>query len=115
VDWRVRDREVSLANWPDRRRDDEQQGLTANLDRFAATPRDRLAEEPEEDLLTWLKDPKELAQARQDRRAWAQRLEQFDTDRQRQTARIAAWYAERQPYTLPVAVVCVALQREAVR
>jgi superfamily II DNA or RNA helicase len=115
VDWRVRDREASLANRLDRRRDDEQQRLTANLDRFAATLRDKLAEEPEEDLLTWLKDPKELAQARQDRRGWAQRLEQLDADRSRQTARIAARYADRKPYTFPVAVVCVVPQREAVR
>ncbi|MGH3678901.1 MAG: hypothetical protein ACRDT2_01020 [Natronosporangium sp.] len=60
MDWRIRDREASLANRLDRRRDDEQQRLTANLDRFAATQRDKLAGEPEEDLLTWLKNPKEL-------------------------------------------------------
>jgi superfamily II DNA or RNA helicase len=115
IEWRVRDREASLANRLDRRRDDEQQRLAANLDRFSATLRDRLAQEPEDDLLSWLKDPKELAQARQDRRAWEQRLAQLDAGRQRQLDRIAARYAEPVTHTFPVAVVCVVPQQEAVR
>jgi superfamily II DNA or RNA helicase len=115
LNWRVRDREASLTNQLDRRRDSEQKRLTANLDRFAATLRAELDEEPEDDLLTLLKDPKELAQARADRRAWQERLTQLDTDRLRQLARIDGRYAERTPHTFPVAVVCVVPEREATR
>jgi superfamily II DNA or RNA helicase len=112
---RVRERETSLANKLDGRRDAEQRRLVENLDRFAATLRARLAEEPEEDLFSLLTDAQELAQARQDRRSWQRRLAQLDADRERQLARIAARYAERAPHTFPVAVVCVVPEWEAAR
>jgi hypothetical protein len=113
--WRTRDRQASLANRLEKRREEEQRRLAANLDRFAANLRARLDEDPEEDLLSLLRDARELAQARRDRESWLQRLTQLPADRERGLARIAARYADPTPHLFPVAVVCVVPERDAVR
>ncbi len=115
LDWRTKDRQASLGNRLDKRHDDERRRVTANLDRFAATLRERLADEHEEDLLDLLKDARELAQARSDRRSWQARLDNLDAERQRQVARIEARYADRTEHLFPVAVICVVPRSEAER
>jgi superfamily II DNA or RNA helicase len=112
IDARTQARRASLNNKLEKRREEEQRRVTANLDRFAADLRRQLAEEPEEDLLT---DPRELAQAHTDRRRWQRRLDNLGTDRDQQLARIAARYTNPTEHLFPVAVVCVVPRQEAER
>ncbi|GAA2522623.1 DISARM system SNF2-like helicase DrmD [Pilimelia columellifera] len=115
VQARARDRQGSLRQKLDRRRDTERDQVNAALDRFRDALRAALNEEPEETLLDLLKDPKELAQARKDRHSWEERLAHLDTDRQRELLRVDARYADLTPHLFPVAVVCLIPEREAVR
>jgi len=115
VDARTAERLASLTNKLDKRRDDERSRINATIDRFGSMLRAALDDEPEEDLLDLLKDPKELEQARRDRRSWQERLHHLERDRARQLARVDARYAEPTWHLFPVAIVCVVPEREAVR
>jgi superfamily II DNA or RNA helicase len=116
LDARARDRRASLTTRLDRRRDDERHRIEQTLDRFAGTLRAALADDDDELVLfEGTGDPREVAQARQDRRSWEERLAGLDADRERQLARVDARYADPTPHLFPVAVICVVPRREAVR
>ncbi|GAA0913371.1 helicase SNF2 family protein [Virgisporangium aurantiacum] len=112
---RAKDRGSSLDVRLEKRREDERQRIKVTLDRFGDSLRRQLDDEPELTLLDLLKDPRELTQARNDRRSWEERLARLESDRQRELGRIDARYANPTAHLFPVAVICVVPQREAVR
>jgi superfamily II DNA or RNA helicase len=117
LDARARDRRASLETRLEKRRDDERHRIEQTLDRFARTLEAALGDDDTDQLALFdgTGDPREVAQARQDRRSWEERLAGLDADRQRQLARVDARYADPKPHLFPVAVVCVVPRREAVR
>jgi superfamily II DNA or RNA helicase len=115
VENRAKDRGASLDARLEKRREDERKRINVTLDRFRDSLQRQLDDEPELTLLDLLKDARELAQARSDRRSWEERLARLESDRQRELARVAARYANPTAHLFPVAVICVVPQREAVR
>jgi hypothetical protein len=117
LDARARDRRASLETRLDKRRDDERRRIEQTLDRFARTLEAALADDDVDQLALFegTGDPREVAQARHDRRSWQERLAGLPADRERQLARVDARYADPKPHLFPVAVVCVVPRREAVR
>jgi superfamily II DNA or RNA helicase len=118
IDWRANTREASLARVLAERMEKEQARIVANLDQFAATLRDKLADDTEEGTLFSELDAlseDELRQYRRDRQSWDERLTRLRIDRDREQAVIADRYRDPRPHRFPVAVVFVVPKREATR
>ena len=121
IDWRTRTRQEALERKLAQRRDAEQARVTANLDQFAASLRQALAEDDADAEAALFsraeaaKTTEELQQYRRDRQSWAQRLAGLDAERDRELAAIAARYRDPTPHRFPVAVVFVVPRQEATR
>jgi hypothetical protein len=116
LNWRTGYRQDSLANKLDKRQEDERRRIETGLDRFAATLRTAIQDEPDDGQLALeLRDSRELAQARRDRHSWEERLRGLDEVRERELALVDARYRDPTPHLFPVAVVFVVPNREAAR
>ncbi|MER7207477.1 DISARM system SNF2-like helicase DrmD [Streptosporangium sp. NPDC000239] len=122
IDWRVNGKEQKreqLARKLTQRLESEQARIRANLERFEATLRAKLAEGDDEDALfsrvEAARSKEELDQYRKDRRSWEERLSRLAEERDRELDTIAARYHDPKPHRFPVAVVFVVPKREAVR
>ncbi|TDW90886.1 SNF2 domain-containing protein [Kribbella pratensis] len=118
IDWRARTRQESLDRQLAQRQEAEEARITASLDQFAATLRDKLAEEDDDGMLITamdLKSPEELAQYRRDRASWETKLAGINETRERELALVADRYRDTQWHQFPVAVVFVVPRQEAIR
>ena len=120
LQWRAADRRSSLEAKLDKRKEDEQRRVTANLERFenALQARIRESEDTETEvgqLMLDLTDEDEKAQLRRDQSAWRQRLERLAVERDAEISRISARYASPQSHLFPVCIVFVVPRREVVR
>ncbi|MFC0865807.1 DISARM system SNF2-like helicase DrmD [Sphaerimonospora cavernae] len=119
IDARVKTRRESLENLLAKRQEAEQSRIAANLDRFAATLRAKLAENAEDDALfsriEATKDEQELKQYRRDRESWRARLDRLSEERRREQEAIADRYRDPQEHIFPVAVIFVVPRQEASR
>jgi len=124
IDWRTAIRRESLERKLVQRQQAEQDRVTANLDQFAASLRDALAEDEEEaeNALFSLalakaihRSKDELAQFRRDRQSWDERLKSLELERDRELQSIADRYRDPQPHRFPVAVIFVVPREEATR
>ncbi|MBO0707297.1 MAG: DISARM system SNF2-like helicase DrmD [Candidatus Dormibacteraeota bacterium] len=114
LEWRRRQRQQSLQNLLDQRREYEVQRVDANTEQFAASLRRGLAEDSDDDQLQLeLSDPREQAQWRRDRQSWRDRLGQLESDRGSAVAAIEDRYRDRTPHLFPVAVLFVVPRFEA--
>jgi superfamily II DNA or RNA helicase len=121
IDWRAETRLESLRRVLAEREENERARVTTVLDQFAATLREHLASDEEEDenalfserSLTQTKEERE--QYRKDRRNWESRLASLDGERERELAAIEQRYSRQDPHTFPVAVVFVVPRKEAIR
>lgn len=97
----------------------EQERVKANLKRFEATLRAKLAEGDQDGDALFSRheavSKEERDQYRRDRRSWEERLAGLGRERDRELAEIAARYRDPRPHRFPVAVVFVVPRREAVR
>ena len=124
------ERLASLEGRLAKRQQDEEQRVTTNLDRFAATLRTALASadkpgSPYTQLALDLDGSgrdgqreaslREAAQLRADRTGWQTRLERLPAEREAELARIRRRYADVTPHLFPVAVVFLIPRREATR
>ncbi|WP_327654709.1 DISARM system SNF2-like helicase DrmD [Streptomyces sp. NBC_00483] len=114
LEWRARNRLTALESRLENRRRAESERIAANIDRFRASLRAALGQAPQGDGQLELAFD-EAEQQRRDRENWEQRLEALESEKQRETAAIAARYATPQPLLFPVAVVFVVPRREAVQ
>jgi superfamily II DNA or RNA helicase len=118
VNWRATTLRQQLENKLAQRMEAEQKRIVANLDQFAATLRQALAEDDTEGVLLSLAEARgreELAQYRRDRQSWDRRLAGLQAEKDRELAAVAARYRDPTPHTFPVAVVFVVPRREATR
>jgi superfamily II DNA or RNA helicase len=118
---RARERGISLESALAARRAEEENRITATLDRFETTLRAKLKEEGdglgEQIALFGTREATtaEQRQYREDRDHWADRLEGLPAERERELATIAARYREPRSHLFPVAVVFVVPAKEARR
>ncbi|GAA1643155.1 DISARM system SNF2-like helicase DrmD [Kribbella alba] len=119
IDWRSRTRQESLERQLAQRQEAEQARITANLDQFAATLRNKLADEDDDEDTLFstfeLKNPDEVAQYRRDRASWETKLAGITETRERELALVAERYRDPQAHQFPVAIVFVVPRREAIR
>ncbi|MFC0865681.1 DISARM system SNF2-like helicase DrmD [Sphaerimonospora cavernae] len=122
IDWRIDGKDQKrdqLQRKLAQRMAAEQDRLTANLDRFEATLRAKIAEGDQGNALISRIEAagsrEERDQYRRDRRSWEERLTGLGRERDRELAAIAARYRDPRPHRFPVAVVFVVPRREATR
>lgn len=119
IEARAKTRRESLENLLVKRRESEQQRITANLDQFAATLRAKLAEDEDDDALfsriVATKDNDGLRQYKKDRESWEKRLARLPEERDRELEAIAARYRDPQEHLFPVALIFVVPAQEASR
>jgi hypothetical protein len=113
IEARRRTRQDSLTRALERRRDEEIDRITANLDQFAASLRAAISErDPDSGQLTLAL---ELDQQRRDRASWERRLGEIGAERDREVALIRERYRVVDHHVFPAAVVFVVPHQEAIR
>lgn len=121
IDWRANTREQSLERRLAERVDEERNRILDGFAQFMSALSDALADDDADTEQTLLslaevtKSREELEQYRRDRRAWSERLQRLDDERDRELTAVAARYADPTPHRFPVAVVFVVPKREATR
>ncbi|MCP3013130.1 DISARM system SNF2-like helicase DrmD [Nocardiopsis dassonvillei] len=118
IEWRADTRLESLKRVLAEREENERARVTGVLDQFAASLREALAGDDDEDALfgrSLTQTKEEREQYRKDRMNWERRLAALDGERERELAAIAERYAKQDPHTFPVAVVFVVPRKEAIR
>ncbi|WP_405393496.1 DISARM system SNF2-like helicase DrmD [Microbispora hainanensis] len=119
IDWRTEQKRGQLERKLAQRMEAEQERVKANLKRFEATLRAKLAEGDQDGDALFSRheavSKEERDQYRRDRRSWEERLAGLGRERDRELAEIAARYRDPRPHRFPVAVVFVVPRREAVR
>ncbi|MEV4801410.1 DISARM system SNF2-like helicase DrmD [Nonomuraea sp. NPDC049421] len=119
IDWRTEQKRDQLERKLAQRMEAEQTRFVANIERFEATLRAKLAEGDQGDALFSRAEAaatkEERDQYRRDRRSWEERLAGLGRERDRELEAIAARYRDPRPHRFPVAVVFVMPRREATR
>ena len=112
IEDRGRTRRDQLTRTLERRRDEEIKRITENMDRFAASLREAIADQPEDGQLML---PLEFEQQRRDRAAWQRKLDTIGAERDREAALIRERYRVVDDHAFPAAVVFVVPRHEAIR
>ncbi|XKK41949.1 SWF/SNF helicase family protein [Nocardiopsis sp. ARC36] len=110
IEWRADTRLESLKRVLAERQENERARVTGALDQFAASLREALAGDDDENALfgrSQTQTKEERDQYRKDRVNWEKRLAALDGERERELEAIAERYARQDPHTFPVAVVFV--------
>jgi hypothetical protein len=120
LNWRRDERLKSLTAQLKKRQEDEQFRYTANIDRFEASLRQRIAESERDEtdfgqLMLDITDADEKAQLRRDQSSWRARLDRLAGEREAQLDRISARFESQQSHLFPVCVVYVVPRREVTR